>query len=180
MLRITINGEELFDEKTRTFVQTNGVSFDLEHSLVSLSKWEAIHKVPFLSSRDTTNEQMYDYIACMIVTPGIDRDVVYRCTQEDIARIQEYINSEASATTFARLPEKRGQGETITSELIYYWMTAFQVPFDAENWHLNRLFSLIRVANVKNSKPSKRSPREIAEERNRINAERRAQLGTNG
>lgn len=183
-LTVTINEQEFFDEETRRFSKSAGedVTLELEHSLVSLSKWEAIHGIPFLSSADSlTTELVFDYLKCMVVTENVDPNLLAYCTQEDLERIQKYISSGASATTFPNLPKQRsGPKETITSELIYYWMTGFQIPFEAENWHLSRLLNLIQICSIKSSKPQKRSRAEAMAERNRINAERKAKLNTTG
>jgi len=97
-----------------------------------------------------------------------------------MSQINDYLQSKESATTFGSMPERKGRGETITSELIYYWMTAFSIPWEAQYWHLNRLFALIRIANIKNSKPKRMSKSEIAARNRELNAQRRAQLGTRG
>ena len=116
----------------------------------------------------------------MVVTPNVDLVDLYRCSKEDLEAIQEYIDSSQSATTFGLMPETRGPREVVTSELIYYWMTGFNIPWEAQTWHLNRLFALIRICSVKNGKQKKMSKREIAEQNARINAERLAKYGTKG
>jgi hypothetical protein len=78
------------------------------------------------------------------------------------------------------MPERRGPGEVITSELIYYWIVSFNIPFECQYWHLNRLFSLIRICNIKNSKPKKVSRMELAQRNRELNAARKAKLGTSG
>lgn len=180
MLTIIIEGEENFNEETNTFEMDDNVVIELEHSLISLSKWESKHQKPFLASGEKTSEELFDYLKAMIVTPNVDLDVLYRCSQKNIDKIQEYIDSSQSATTFGMMPGRRGPGEVITSELIYYWMVSFNIPFECEHWHLNRLFSLIRICNVKNSKPRKMSRNEIAQRNRELNAQRRAELGTTG
>lgn len=180
MLRLTIIGDEIWDEETNTFDSFNDVVLDLEHSLISLSKWESKYQKPFLSNESKTSEEIFAYLQDMIITPDADPDALYRCSQADIKRIQEYIDSSQSATTFGMMPERRGPGEVITSELIYYWMVAFTIPFECERWHLNRLFSLIRICNIKNSKPRKMSRNEIAQRNRELNAQRRKELGTTG
>lgn len=180
MLRIIIEGDELFNEETQEFSRVGDVVVDLEHSLVSLSKWESKYQKPFLSSDTRTSEEVYGYVKAMIVDPETDPDVVYRFSQKTIDQIQEYIDSSQSATTFGSMPERRGRGEVVTSELIYYWMVSYNIPFEVENWHLNRLFSLIRICNLKNSKPKKMSRNEIAQRNRDLNAKRRAELGTSG
>jgi hypothetical protein len=180
MLRIIIEGEELFDEESETFTTTTTTVVDLEHSLVSLSKWESKHEKPFLSKTEKSNEELFDYIKAMIVDDSIDPEVLNRCSPKNLEEIQEYINSSQSATTFGKMPERKGLGETITSELVYYWMVAYTIPFECERWHLNRLFSLIRICNVKNSPQKKVSRQELAQRNRELNAQRRAQLGTKG
>lgn len=180
MLRIVVEGEELFDEATNSFTQVDDVVLDLEHSLLSLSKWESKFNKPFLSGGVKTTDEILGYIHAMILTPNQDLDVVQRCGPKVIEEIQKYIDSSQSATTFGAMPERRGSGEIITSELIYFWMISFQIPFECEKWHLNRLFSLIRICNIKNGKPTKQSRAEMAKHREELNAKRKAELGTSG
>jgi hypothetical protein len=157
MLTLTIGADEYFDDETQTFHEAGGFELQLEHSLISLSKWESITKIPFLSKENKTAAQMKLYIQTMIISPVFPPDIVDQLSQEHFDQVTAYIESAESATTFGSMPEVRGRGETITSELIYYWMVAFQIPFECEKWHLNRLFSLIRICNIKNSKPKKMS-----------------------
>lgn len=180
MLRLIIKGNEFFNEVTNEFEYFDDKTVDFEHSLLSLSKWESKYLKPFLSGTTKTGEEIFGYIQAMVITPDLDPDVLYRLTQADIDCIQEYIDSSQSATTFGNMPERRGPGEVITSELIYYWMVAFTIPFECETWHLNRLFSLIRICNIKNSLPKKISRNELAQRNRELNAQRKAQLGTSG
>jgi hypothetical protein len=180
MLRIIIQGDEVYDEETNTFSTVNDVVLEMEHSLYSLSKWESKYQKPFLAMGEKTHEEIFFYLKAMVVTPDVDLDILYRCSQGNVSTIQEYIDSSQSATTFGYMPERRGQGEVITSELIYYWMVAFNVPFECQYWHLNRLFALIRICNIKNSKPKKMSRHEVAMRNRDLNAKRKEQLGTRG
>ena len=180
MLRLIIEGDESFDDETQTFSKVDDVVIELEHSLISLSKWESKYQVPFLSSDEKPSEQVFGYLQAMIIDPDIDPDVMYLCTQANVIEIQEYIDSPQSATTFGSMPTRRGPGEVITSELIYYWMVAFNIPFECEYWHLNRLFSLIRICNIKNSPPESVSRNELAQRYADLNAQRKAELGTRG
>jgi hypothetical protein len=180
MLTITIKGEEIYNEETAEFSTINDVVVDLEHSLVSLSKWESKHKKPFLTTEERTAEEIFDYIECMVLTPGITSEMLLRCDKDVLTEIQEYIDSSQSATTFYERPGRNGRGETITSELVYYWMFSCQIPIECETWHLNRLFTLIRVFNVKNSKQKKMPRHEIARRNQALNEQRRAALGTTG
>ena len=180
MLTITIPGEEFFNEEDQSFSTVGDVVLDLEHSLVSLSKWESKFQKPFLGGVEKTTEEVFEYIQLMILTPVFPPEVISRFTQENFSQINDYLDSKESATTFGDMPKHGGQTEIITSELIYYWMIGFNIPFECQTWHLNRLFSLIRVCNVKQSKTKKMSKAEIAQRNHRLNAERRAKLGTTG
>ncbi len=148
MLTITLLGKELFDEEIEEFITISDVVLDLEHSLVSLSKWESKFQKPFLGPDVKSSEEMIGYIEAMILTRNYPTDFWQRLTKEKMDQINAYIESNQSATIFGQMPERRARGEVITSELIYYWLVAFNVPFECERWHLNRLFALIRILNV--------------------------------
>jgi hypothetical protein len=180
MLKMLVLGDEYFDEETQTFETVGDFELKLEHSLISLSKWESKYQKPFLSADSKTSDEILDYIEAMILTTDYPKDLVKRLGQDNLDLINNYIESKESATTFGTMPERRGRGETITSELIYYWMVAFTIPFECETWHLNRLFALIRICNIKNSKPKKMGRNEIAQQNREINARRKAELGTSG
>src|SRR5215471_14612204 len=162
MLKIIIKGEEYFNEQTSEFEYNDTVELELEHSLLSLSKWESKHQKPFLDKVDKSPQEILDYIEAMIISPVYPAEVLFRLTRENIQEISNYIESTQSATTFGEMPRTHGRGETITSELIYYWLVAFNIPFETECWHLNRLLSLVRICNIKNSKPQMMSRGEIA------------------
>jgi hypothetical protein len=180
MLKIILEGTEYYNEETETFETVGDVELRLEHSLVSLSKWESKHQKPFLSNVTKTTEEILHYIRCMILTEDFPEDVISRLSQGNIDQINAYIESKESATTFGKLPEQKARGEIITSELIYYWMVAFNIPFECESWHLNRLFALVRICNIKNAKPKKMGKSEIAMRNRELNAQRRAELNTRG
>lgn len=171
---------EGWDEKKQEFVDPKTQTLQLEHSLVSLSKWESKWKKSFCSSKDITNDEMLDYIKCMTITKNVDPDVYNHLTQANIKQVRDYIDDPMTATTF---PKEQGSGrnrEIITSELIYYWMIASQIPLDCEKWHLNRLIALIRVCSIKNTPPKKRSRRDIMSRNAALNASRRQQMNTKG
>jgi hypothetical protein len=180
MLKLIILGDEIFNEEDSTFETIDDVVIELEHSLLSLSKWESIYQKPFLGPTEKTSEEILGYIKAMVISPKVDPDVLLKCTQSDITKIQVYIDSSQSATTFGTMPERRGPGEIVTSELIYYWMVAFTIPFECQTWHLNRLFALIRICNLKNSPPKKMSRNELTQRNRELNEARRLQLGTTG
>lgn len=180
MLTILVKGNEFFNEETEEFESYGDVVLNLEHSLVSLSKWESKFEKPFLEPGQKTPYEILEYVRCMILTADFPEDVLNRLSSGNIEQINSYIESKQSATTFGEMPSKKVKGETITSELIYYWMVAFNIPFECETWHLNRLFSLVRICNLKNSKPKKMSKHEIATRNRELNAKRRAELQTSG
>lgn len=180
MLTILVPGIELYDEVHEEFTNSESFVLELEHSLVSLSKWESIFEKPFLGPETRTTEEVFGYIKAMALDPKISPEVFYRLSQENLDEINKYIDAKMSATWFNDTPTGPKNREVITAELIYYWMISFNIPIEFEHWHLNRLFTLIKVFNVKNSKPRKMSASERAARNRDLNAQRRAQLGTNG
>lgn len=180
MLRIKVPiTSECWDEEKGEFIPSKAVTLQLEHSLVSLSKWESKWCKPFLSNVEKTEEEVLDYIKFMTLTQNVDPEVYNHLTQENVNQINEYINAPMTATTFA--DNKQGKGrEIITAELIYYWMVALNIPFECQKWHLNRLITLVRVCNIKNEPPKKMSKRDIMSRNASLNAARRKQLNTRG
>lgn len=179
MLTIMVPERELYDEIREEFVVDPAVTLELEHSLVSLSKWESKHEKPFLGGAEKSIEEVFSYIECMTLTPNIAPEVFSRLSVENQEAIDEYINAKMTATWFNDTKEPASR-EVITAELVYSWMINFQIPFECENWHLNRLFTLIRICNLKNSKPKKMSRAEVAARNRELNAQRKAQLNSTG
>lgn len=183
MLQITIPDREGFDEINEEFVTISGATLQLEHSLLSLSKWESKHKKPFLGqNRSLTREESLDYIRCMTITKNVDPTVYYLIDDKIMDQISEYLEDSMTATWFSEEENKKSKPnrETITSELIYYWMVAHQIPFECEKWHLNRLLTLIQVCNIKNQPQKKMTKSEIMARNAKLNAERRAKLKSKG
>lgn len=180
MLRITILGDEQFDEVNDKFLIVGSVTVDFEHSLVSLSKWESKIQKPFLGPDPKSSSDVFEYIKCMVLNENFDYKKLDKLTNDNLEQINKYIDSKESATTFSDIHERKGRTEIVTSELIYFWMISFNIPFSCETWHLNRLLTLIRICNVKNSKPKKMSKAEIARRNRDLNAERRARLNSSG
>lgn len=176
MLRITIPAQELYNEKENKIITTKETTLQLEHSLVSISKWEAKWNKPFISENgenNKTTEEVIDYIKCMTITQNVDPKIYNYLTVENIKEINAYIESPMTATTIKNEISKGTKKEFITSELIYYWMVANEIPFDCEKWHLNRLLTLIRICSVKNQPPKKMSKSEILSRNAKLNAARR-------
>lgn len=180
MLQITIPAVELWDERKQEFVTTKEQTLQLEHSLVSLSKWESKWCKAFLTKQEKTFEETLDYIKCMTITQNVDPEVYNRLTNENIEEINKYIEAPMTATYFSDDKTAKSSREQITAELIYYWMIALNIPFECQKWHLNRLLTLIKVCNIKNQPPKKRSRKEIMSRNAALNAARRKQLNTRG
>lgn len=178
MLTITIPETELYDEVRNEFINIKEQKLVLEHSLVSLSKWESKWHKPFIGNTTMTNEETIDYVRCMTVS-SVDSNV-YRClTSEHMTRIKDYIEDPMTATTIKE-SQKKGRREIVTAEIIYYWMVAMNIPFECQKWHLNKLLTLINVVNIKNQPKKKMSPKAIAQRNASLNAARRKALHTRG
>lgn len=180
MLPIHIPATEQWDETKQEFVSTKAITLQLEHSLVSLQKWESKWHKAFLSKKEKTAEETIDYIKCMTITQNVSDDVYSCLTQENINEINAYIENPMTATYFSDQDNNKSNRETITAELIYYWMITLQIPIECKKWHLNQLLTLIRVCNIKNQPPKKMSRREIMSRNAALNAARRKQMNTKG
>ena len=182
MLQIYVPTQELWSNETETFINVQGTVLKLEHSLVSISKWEAKWKKPFLESKDITENEWRDYVRCMnISNKEIDPSVYLGLTPANLAMVRAYINDPMSATVIKSQQTKGNKhGQFVTSELIYYWMIEAKIPFECEKWHFNRLMMLLQVCGEKSKPAKKMSRRDLAKSRSALNARRRAALGTSG
>lgn len=180
MLQLRVKAHEFYDESKNEFIDVKPTTIQLEHSLISISKWESKWEKPFLSSDSKTREEVVDYIRCMTITPNVDPNLYLALSAEDFKRINDYIGAKMSATWFNERESRPGRREVVTSELIYYWMIAYNIPPEYQKWHLNRLMNLIRICSIKNQNPKKRSKRDIMQSNAQLNAMRRAKYGTKG
>lgn len=180
MLVVTVLGEENFDQETQEFTYPYSFELEFEHSLVSLSKWESKYEKPFLDKTEKTSEEVLVYIDAMLLTENPPEDWLNKLDAKNVEDISKYIDRKMTATWFNEYKPEARSSEQLTSELIYYWMTAANIDWEAQYWHLNRLFTLIKIAGLKNAGPKKMGKNEAALRQRELNAQRRAQLGTSG
>lgn len=171
---------EGWDEEKQEFVEPKVQFLQLEHSLVSISKWESKWCKSFLSRSDLTIEETIDYIKCMTLNKNVDPEVYDHITMSNIEEVKAYIVAPMTATYFYEDKNKKPNRETITSELVYYWMIALNIPVEFEKWHLNRLLTLIQVCNIKNQPEKRMSKSELASRNRALNAARRQKLNSKG
>lgn len=155
------------------------VEVEFEHSLLALSKWESKHQTPFLSSAPKEQLQLFEYFECMIVTPGVDPNIVYAIAPEDLVLLEQYLEYKPTASSVPRT-QVRNNNEITTSELIYYWMVALKIPFVAESWNIHRLLMLVEIANFKQQPAKKQSTAEAVSKWKEQNAKNKARFGTDG
>lgn len=180
MLEIIVPAREQYDEINNEFIISKEQKLCLEHSLISLSKWESKWHKPFLKNESRTMEEALDYIKCMTISQNIDPNVYKNLTASNIEEINKYIDNPMTATWFSEDKSKPKSRDIITSEIIYYWMIALNIPMECQRWHLNRLFTLIRVCNEKNTPPKKMSKREMMNRNRALNEARKKAANSNG
>lgn len=179
MLQLKIPEGEFFNSTSEEFVTIKETTLQLEHSLISLAKWESKWQIPFLSQEDKTKEQLLDYIKCMTINQNVDPNVFNNLSDDLFKEVKDYIANPMTATWFndGRQTPNR---EVITAEIIYYWMIANNIPFECQKWHLNRLLTLIKVCSIKNAPPKKMSKREIINRNRELNKQRRSRANSKG
>lgn len=180
MIKVVVPDMEYYDERTETFENVKGCVLKLEHSLISISKWEAKWKKPYLVNEQRTNDEFLDYVRCMTINHVEDKRVYRYISYVDMNRIKEYIADPMTATTFSETIKMPHMRERVTSELIYYWMIYNNIPFEAEKWHISRLLTLIRICSIKGQQPKKMSQREQMNYNSSLNKARRAKYHTKG
>lgn len=176
MLEIDVVLEDGFDETQNKFVALRSVAVQLEHSLVSLSKWESLWEIPFLSNKEKTQKQTLSYVEIMLVDPNLPPEVFRKLIENHLEEVKDYVAAGMTATTVPSDPNAPPSRETVTAELIYYWMISMNIPVEFERWHLNRLMTLIRVVNHKNSPKKKMT----SKERRDLNRARQQKYNTKG
>ena len=179
MLLITIPPSELYNSRTNEFINSSGGTLRLEHSLVSVSKWEAKYHKPFLTKEPKTPAESIEYIKCMTLTQNVDDKVYNGVNDEIIDQVDAYLKDSMTASWITKEDQKTSR-ETVTSELIYYWMIALGIPMECQKWHLNRLFMLIQICNEKNKKPKKMGTKDLAIRNRALNAARKKKYHTRG
>ena len=185
MLKVVVPYRELYDEKANEFIEVKECVLQLEHSLVSISKWEAKWKKPFLTKEEKTREELIDYIRCMTINGNIDPNVYLALPNNIFREIIEYLDDPHTATVINEIkhpgaPKRKMSSEGITSELVYYWMVALQIPFECQKWNFNRLMTLIRICEIKQSPKQKMTKSQILANNHELNKARKAQLNTRG
>lgn len=171
---------ERWDEEKEEFIKPKTTMLQLEHSLISLSKWEATWCKPFLSQKERSAEEILDYIKCMTITPNVNPEIYACLTEQNIDEIVKYISAPMTATTVKDSKNSKISNEIVTSELIYNWMIELQIPFECQKWHLNRLITLIKVRAAKTNPPKRMSKGEIMRRNTELNALRRKQMNSKG
>lgn len=179
-ITIVVPSTEFFDPVKDEFFQVKEQTLQLQHSLVSLAKWEQKWNKPFLSKEEKTQEEMLDYIRCMTINQNVDPGVYKRLSSANYEEINKHINAPMTATTFSDKDNRRGSREIITAEIIYYWMISLGIPFECQKWHLNTLLTLIKVCSIKNAPSKKMSKKDLLSRNHSLNMARRNALGSKG
>lgn len=180
MLTLEVVLSENYNEETQEFVANDKIVLEMEHSLASISKWESIWEKAFLGKREKTSAETLSYIECMIMSPEVPENIIHRLTESNVKTIIDYINARQSATWIQEREQTTKSKDVVTSELMYFWMSSFNLDVSSEHWHLNRFLNLVKIASEKNSPKKQKMTRQSAQSRARLNQQRRAQLGSTG
>lgn len=180
MLTILVPETELYDEQKNEFIQIKAQTLVLEHSLVSIAKWESKWKKSYLSTKNKTYEETMDYIKCMTITKNVNPLIYKSLNREALEAINRYLNDPMTATFFSEKDDRPSGPNIITAEIVYYWMISLNIPMECQKWHFNRLIALIKVCNIKNNPGKKMSRREILTRNQALNEERKRKYNTRG
>lgn len=182
MLRIEVEPQKFLDERTSEIVQVPGATLDLEHSLISIKKWESKWHKPFLGKNDKTNEEILDYVQCMSLKPNINPIVYQYLPSDALVQIISYIKDPMTATWFNTnaIGAAHNSMEVITNEIIYYWMIKFNIPIECQKWHIEQLLALIKTISIKDAPSKKMTAQEELAQRKALNAQRRAKMRSKG
>ena len=181
MLEITIPKTDLWDERTNEFIAIKETHLKLEHSLVSISKWESKWCKPFFDKNRKTTEETIDYIKCMTITQNVNPNVYLALNTQLLDQILKYIDAPMTATTIRKNEEKKGgTKKIITSEVIYYWMIALNIPMECQKWHVNRLLMLVEDCNAENAPKNKMSQSDLMRRNAALNKARRKRMRSKG
>lgn len=180
MLTITVDRSRQWDQKNQVFFYTEPAVLHLEHSLRAISKWEALHEKPFLGREVKTAGEMLDYVRCMCLDDGVEPAVFQALTRKQLEAVRTYLDLPMTATWFSNHGNRRPPRGVITSELVYFWMCSFGIDWQAQDWHFNRLMTLIRVCSEKNKSPKKVPKGKAAAQQRALNASRRRKYHTRG
>lgn len=181
-LILKVPAQSGFDSDRNEFVEVKETTLQLEHSLISLKKWEQKYHKPFLDKEhDKTAEEWIYYVECMTMTQNVDPNVYKYMSMDTLRQITEYIEDPMTATWFSDSPQSKAKQnkEIVTAEIVYYWMIELNIPIQFEKWHLNQLLTLIRVINIKHDS-KKMGKKEQAMQRSALNAQRRAKAHSRG
>ena len=179
-IKIKIPYQEYYDESLNEFISIKETELTLEHSLVSISKWESKWHIPYLDEKEKTAEQYMDYVRCMTITQNVNSEIYKYIPDSEIMRIRDYINDPMTATTFKKEEGKGTTKKAMTSEVLYFYMLSYNIPAEFDKWHLNRLMTLIKVCNEENKPKKKMSRKQAISRYAELNAARRASLNSKG
>ncbi len=180
MLTILVPETELYDERKNEFIQIKEQTLVLEHSLVSIAKWESKWKKSYLSTKNKTYDETIDYIKCMTITKNVNPLIYKSINRDALESINKYVNDPMTATYFSEIDDRHSRSSIITAEIVYYWMISLNIPMECQKWHFNRLIALIKVCNIKNNPGKKMSRREILTRNQALNEERKRKYNTRG
>lgn len=181
LLKLNIPAQDYWDERTERFVTVDSGILVLKHTLVSLNKFETINKTPLFNKQKIPRDQLIEYIKCMTINEIKDENIYLSLSAADFKKVDAYMNDPMTATRFSRRKDRNINGRFITAELVYYWLSAFNIPFQpCEEWHLNKLLTLIKVCSEEQKGPQKKSRKEELMDRHALNEARKKALGTTG